>query len=87
MTTLSSDNCSSYFYRSALKTDTMICAYSDDRNNSSGLCHGDSGGALVSGGDVVIGVFSWGYLCANGYPDVFTRVAPYLAWIKQVIGD
>ncbi|XP_063394365.1 chymotrypsin-2-like [Cydia fagiglandana] len=49
-----------------------------------GACHGDSGGPLVEGGRVV-GVVSWGMPCARGYPDVYTRVYTYTAWIQERI--
>ncbi|KAK9747380.1 Trypsin [Popillia japonica] len=39
-----------------------------------GVCNGDSGSPLVSGGKQ-IGIVSWGNPCANGRPDVFTRVS------------
>lgn len=49
-----------------------------------GSCHGDSGGPLVSNGKL-IGVVSWGYPCAKGVPDVFTRVSSFKSWIESKI--
>ncbi|XP_063222271.1 chymotrypsin-2-like [Bacillus rossius redtenbacheri] len=52
-----------------------------------GMCYGDSGSPLVRGGDVV-GLVSWGIPCANGVPDIFTRVSHYVPWIqKQLAHD
>ncbi|XP_015113983.1 chymotrypsin-2-like [Diachasma alloeum] len=47
-----------------------------------GACHGDSGGPLTSDG-VLVGLVSFGYPCAFGYPDVFTRVWTFMDWVKE----
>ncbi|KAB0795666.1 hypothetical protein PPYR_09727 [Photinus pyralis] len=47
-----------------------------------GACQGDSGGPLVYN-NLQVGVVSWGIPCAKGYPDVFTAIASYVAWIQQ----
>lgn len=60
-------------------TDYQICTFT---KLGEGACHGDSGGPLVANG-TQIGVVSWGYPCAKGKPDVFTRVFKYLDWIKE----
>ncbi|XP_031331648.1 chymotrypsin-1-like [Photinus pyralis] len=52
-----------------------------------GACGGDSGGPLVdnaSGGQ--IGVISWGYSCALGWPDIYTNVYAYRGWIGERSG-
>lgn len=49
-----------------------------------GVCHGDSGSPLVADGKQ-IGIVSWGNPCANGKPDVFTRISSYLDWIEDAI--
>lgn len=64
---------------------TIVCTV--DKKNG-GACHGDSGGPLVaSDKKTVVGVVSWGIPCAQGYPDVFTRVHSYLDWINQNIEE
>ncbi|RZC40994.1 Trypsin domain containing protein, partial [Asbolus verrucosus] len=46
-------------------------------------CHGDSGGPLIFNGTLV-GIVSYGVQpCANGYPDVYTRVSYYIDWINE----
>lgn len=59
--------------------DTQICTFT---GYGEGACHGDSGGPLTSNGKL-IGVVSWGYPCAKGVPDVFTRVSSYISWIES----
>ncbi|XP_011548805.3 chymotrypsin-2-like [Plutella xylostella] len=49
-----------------------------------GMCNGDSGSALVRtdiGGQV--GVVSWGFPCALGAPDMFTRVGAFRDFIEK----
>ncbi|CAF4836984.1 unnamed protein product [Pieris macdunnoughi] len=60
-------------------TDKLLCTYKDVRQ---GICHDDSGGALVHNGTVT----SWNIPCGKGVPDVFTRVYKYLDWISTTIG-
>jgi len=65
--------------------DTIVCTV--DKKNG-GACHGDSGGPLVDlNKKTVVGVVSWGIPCAQGYPDVFTRVHSYLDWINENIEE
>lgn len=54
--------------------------------NSLGMatCTGDDGGALVAG-NAIIGVHSWSVPCAQGSPDVYTRVSAYATWIRGVV--
>ncbi|KAK2586748.1 hypothetical protein KPH14_011779 [Odynerus spinipes] len=61
--------------------DSNICTYND---NTQGVCYGDSGSPLVING-VQIGLASWVAPCAQGHPDVHTRVYSYLDWIKSHI--
>ncbi|CAG9583008.1 unnamed protein product [Danaus chrysippus] len=60
-----------------------VCAY---LRASSGMCHGDSGSALVDlRNNKQIGVVSWGLACANRAPDMFARVSAYQSWIQQIL--
>ena len=47
--------------------DSMICA----GEKGKGPCHGDSGGPLVDGPGYLVGIVSWGYGCAQGYPGMW----------------
>ncbi|KAF5287277.1 hypothetical protein FQR65_LT02150 [Abscondita terminalis] len=60
--------------------DKQICVF---KQNGTGLCSGDSGGPLAYDNKLV-GLVSWGRKCANGYPDIFTRVSGYVGWIDQI---
>jgi secreted trypsin-like serine protease len=52
-----------------------------------GACYGDSGSALVAEG-VQIGIVSFGVPCAQGAPDVYTRVSAFQDWLKEhVVSD
>lgn len=59
--------------------DSNICTLTQA---GEGACHGDSGGPLVVQ-NILVGVVSWGNPCANGYPDVFTRVSSFVEWIQS----
>ncbi|XP_031843292.2 chymotrypsin-2-like isoform X1 [Nomia melanderi] len=63
---------------STLKS-TQICTLT---KVSEGVCHGDSGGPLVVDSEQV-GIVSYGNPCANGLPDVYTRVYSYKSWIEE----
>jgi secreted trypsin-like serine protease len=64
-------------------TATMLCAgYEDGRTDA---CDGDSGGPATVrqyGQEFLIGVKSWGDCGAPKKYGVFTRIAPYVAWIR-----
>lgn len=69
-------------------TKLMICAGGLEGKDS---CQGDSGGALLAkkqnaSEDVVLGVTSWGYGCAAGYPGVYARVGKAEKWITKKLG-
>ncbi|XP_055379046.1 brachyurin-like [Condylostylus longicornis] len=76
-------------YTSVPIRETNICAASPSRRST---CAGDSGGPLVLNKDgfdkVLIGITSFGYKrgCEKGWPAVFTKVAPYVNWIKDKTG-
>ncbi|XP_030242780.1 trypsin 3A1-like [Drosophila navojoa] len=63
----------------------MICAgYSE---GGKGSCKGDSGGPMVNGNGVLVGVVSWGKPCAlPNYPSVFARVSYVREWIRKHTG-
>lgn len=60
-------------------------------------CFGDSGGPLIfkrtcdgssSNGikdDLLVGLVSWGYVCAGDYPDVYTRIDYKSDWIHDTV--
>ncbi|KAJ1528013.1 hypothetical protein ONE63_007937 [Megalurothrips usitatus] len=59
-------------------------------DGSSGTCVGDSGGPLqclgADGRWFLVGITSFGSGCARpGFPDVYTRMAHYTAWIQEKI--
>ncbi|KAJ8724377.1 hypothetical protein PYW08_015851 [Mythimna loreyi] len=62
-------------------TDGMFCTFT---KIGEGTCHGDSGSPLIKGKELV-GVVSWGIPCAVGFPDVHTRISPYVEWIQSHI--
>ena len=66
-------------------TSNMICAGFDEGGKDS--CQGDSGGPFVcmeNDVPVITGIVSFGIGCAQAdYPGVYTRVSPYVNWIKS----
>ncbi|KAB0792445.1 hypothetical protein PPYR_14404 [Photinus pyralis] len=58
--------------------DTQICAKSAEERAH---CSADSGNPLVT--DKQIGIASFGSLCNEGSPDVYTRVSAYERWIEK----
>ncbi|NXW90776.1 FA7 factor, partial [Alopecoenas beccarii] len=70
-----------------LITDNMFCAGHD--TDAADACKGDSGGPFaVSYHNTwfLLGVVSWGEGCAEkGKYGVYTRVANYIPWIKEVV--
>lgn len=58
----------------------QICTFLDPK----GACDGDNGGPVVSKKGKVIGIISFSPKpCGTVYPDVHTRIQPYLKWIKE----
>ncbi|XP_011705966.1 PREDICTED: chymotrypsin-1-like [Wasmannia auropunctata] len=52
-----------------------------------GLCNGDSGSGLYDDETgCIVGLVSGGRPCAEGYPDVYTKVYPYISWINEKMG-
>lgn len=56
-----------------------LCAFTA---TGQGVCHGDSGGPLVTPDNTLVGLVTWGVPCAEGFPDVYTRVHSFLDWIS-----
>lgn len=55
-----------------------------------GVCTGDEGAPLMTAnGSELIGLVSWTTKgqCANGEPDVYTRVAAYREWIESIVSE
>jgi hypothetical protein len=54
-------------------------------------CQGDSGGPIIKkngGGDVQVGVVSWGIGCAlDEFPGVYSKVSEVSGWIESVVCD
>lgn len=60
---------------------STVCTF---RPAGRGTCHGDSGGPLIAGGELV-GIASWVQLpCGSPFPDGFTRVSSFIDWIEEV---
>ncbi|CAH2090062.1 unnamed protein product [Euphydryas editha] len=52
-----------------------------------GMCFGDSGSALVDAASrKLIGIVSWGYPCAVGFPDVFVRISAFEKFLRDALG-
>jgi secreted trypsin-like serine protease len=70
-------------------TDNMVCI---EGNYNEGICHGDTGSALVEAYGkyelVHVGVASFvsGNGCESTDPSGFTRTYPYVSWIKNITG-
>lgn len=60
-----------------------MCAYSG--NIGEGICDGDSGGPLVTDDYKLVGVSSWAFGCAKGYPDGFQRISSFIEWIDEIM--
>lgn len=51
-----------------------------------GLCHRDQGGPLIiksPDNNVIFAVATKRYSCGSGFPDVFTKIAPFIQWINE----
>lgn len=82
--TLANDDCKKrHNATEAVKiSETSLCAF---KTHGAGTCFGDSGGPLAAK-QTLIGLVSWGIPCAQGKPDMFTRISSYVDWIVQETG-
>lgn len=79
--TITNAQCNSY-YGGGIFTGMLCAGYTQGLR---GACHGDSGGPLTLGGNV-IGVVSYREECARPYyPGVYTRVAFHRNWINYSV--
>ena len=68
-------------------TDSMLCA---KVANGQSVCYGDSGGPLVvkgddGGSDLLVGIVSWGVVCLDQFPNVYSRVSRGYDWIQSAV--
>lgn len=71
-------------YGTPFKGATQLCAGVSGGGRDS--CQGDSGGPILAAGNVLVGVVSWGYGCAQAkYPGVYARISADATWIKNTI--
>jgi trypsin len=78
-----SEECS-IAYDGAVYNETQLCAGVDEGGKDA--CQGDSGGPILATGNVLVGIVSWGYGCAEAeYPGVYSRVSSAASWIKETI--
>ncbi|XP_055851506.1 serine protease snake-like [Episyrphus balteatus] len=90
LTIFPSEYCAPFFkrqrkFKSGL-TDSQICA--GDRDGNKDTCQGDSGGPLLTkhnGRNFAIGVTSSGQACSGFPPAIYTKIQPYLGWIRKVL--
>ncbi|KAH8419009.1 hypothetical protein KR222_000629 [Zaprionus bogoriensis] len=82
--TITNEECAQKGFR---VTPNEICALS---GAGQGACMGDSGGPLILSGDSqqLVGIVSYGSAtCAQGYPDVYTRVSSFLPYISRILNQ
>uniref|UniRef100_A0A8C6YSK5 Complement factor D-like n=1 Tax=Nothoprocta perdicaria TaxID=30464 RepID=A0A8C6YSK5_NOTPE len=80
---LSRDECNHRTRHDHSITPNMMCTDSRKRDT----CKGDSGGPLVCNGVAEAVVTAGSRVCGNyKKPGIYTRIAPYAAWIDRVMG-
>ncbi|KAH8311412.1 hypothetical protein KR044_006168, partial [Drosophila immigrans] len=82
--TISNEECVQKGFR---VTPNEICALA---SHGQGACMGDSGGPLILSGErkQLAGIVSYGSAtCAQGKPDVYTRVSSFLPYISKVLNQ
>lgn len=75
-------------YPETITADQLAAGYTSGGVDA---CQGDSGGPLVvsdgAGGQIVAGIVSWGYGCADArYPGMYGRVSSFATWIDGYVG-
>lgn len=85
LTTISNTMCKSIHGTSDAEkiTDASLCTYT---GVGMGMCQNDSGGPLVYNNELV-GIISWGVACAQGKPDVYTRISSVFSWVDTVVEE
>lgn len=82
--TISNEECAQKGFRVTPNEICALAAY------GKGACMGDSGGPLIlsSGRQQLAGIVSYGSAtCAQGKPDVYTRVSSFLPYISKVLNQ
>merc|ERR1712014_23867 len=84
-------------FSSVIDEESQICAQGTDPLTPVDACQGDSGGPLtcMKNGEngkkeqqfALVGLTSWGIGCGQNLPAVYTRVASYIDWIKNVTSE
>ncbi|XP_066585150.1 trypsin-1-like [Prorops nasuta] len=76
------NKCSKRYENQGPIHDTNVCAY--DPHTPTGPCFRDEGGPLTVNGKL-FGIVSWsiGDCADDDFPSIYTRVSPYLEWIKE----
>jgi len=90
---ISNDECNKMYNSSSKITSNMICCTSPPNDPGNDSCYGDSGGPLVIPGgadngvdDLLVGIVSWGYDCADpDYPGVYSRLSDNSDWIEEKV--
>ncbi|XP_031348730.1 chymotrypsin-1-like [Photinus pyralis] len=80
--TIPTETCSETWLASEYKfsiDDRQLCTFTQD---GQGACRGDSGGPLIVGTGLQIGIASMALRCGIG-PNVYTKVAYYRDWIER----
>ncbi|XP_055903984.1 serine protease snake-like [Eupeodes corollae] len=92
LTIFSSDYCEPFFKRQRKfkmgLSDDHICA--GDKEGIRDTCQGDSGGPLIirhNNEMFAIGITSSGQACSGLPPAIYTKIYPYLKWIRIVLGE
>ena len=77
---LNNDTCKARY--SQFEGEQNICADAP----LAGICYGDSGGPLLDGNNLLVGLASFIIdTCGSSYPDFFTRVSTYSSWLDEQV--